>query len=133
VRTRIAEVLKGPRVIAVGGSTWSQGPSRYVRQFFELAGGQSLGGVSATAWVTAGGAHTGGEEVVSGILRSLMGDGRSDLHARVHRPGATPGERQSSIACYRRLMLSSEVLHLTLSAMDASSVKPRLCVRGCEK
>jgi hypothetical protein len=74
-RTRVAEVLKGPRVIAVGGSTWSQGPSRYVRQFFELAGGQYLGGVSATAWATAGGAHTGGEEVVSGILRSLMGMG----------------------------------------------------------
>ena len=74
-RKRIAEVLKGPRVIAVGGSTWSQGPSLHVRQFFELAGGQDLSGVSATAWATAGGAHTGGEEVVSGILRSLMGMG----------------------------------------------------------
>jgi len=74
-RVRVAEVLKGPRVIAVGGSTWSQGPSLYVRQFFELAGGQYLGGVSATAWATAGGAHTGGEEVVSGMLRSLMGMG----------------------------------------------------------
>lgn len=74
-RTRIAQVLKGPRVIAVGGSTWAQGPSLTVRQFFELAGGQYLGGVSATAWATAGGAHTGGEEVVSGMLRSLMGMG----------------------------------------------------------
>jgi hypothetical protein len=74
-RNRIAEVLKGPRVIAIGGSTWSQGPSLYVRQFLELAGGQDLSGVSATAWATAGGAHTGGEEVVSGILRSLMGMG----------------------------------------------------------
>jgi hypothetical protein len=74
-RKRIAEVLTGPRVIVVGGSTWSQGPSLYVRQFFELAGGQNLSGVSASAWATAGGAHTGGEEVVSGSLRSLMGMG----------------------------------------------------------
>jgi hypothetical protein len=74
-RARVAAVLKGPSVIVVGGSTWSQGPSFEVRRFFELAGGQYLGGVSATAWATAGGAHTGGEEVVSGILRSLMGMG----------------------------------------------------------
>jgi len=74
-KKRIAEVLTGARVIVVGGSTWSQGPSLYVRQFFELAGGQNLSGVSATAWATAGGAHTGGEEVVAGSLRSLMGMG----------------------------------------------------------
>jgi hypothetical protein len=71
----IRAVLQGPRLLVVGGSTWAQGPSYYVRRFFELAGSQALTGVSATAWATAGGAHTGGEEVVSTILRSLMGAG----------------------------------------------------------
>ncbi|MCG8418382.1 MAG: hypothetical protein MJE77_10610 [Proteobacteria bacterium] len=74
-RDQIRKVLDGPQVIAVGGSTWSQGPAHYVRRFFELGGAEYLGGASATAWATAGGSHTGGEEVVSGILRSLMGMG----------------------------------------------------------
>jgi hypothetical protein len=71
----IGAVLQGARVLVIGGSTWSQGPTYHVRRFFEKAGAQPLSGVSATAWATAGGAHTGGEEVVATTLRSLMGMG----------------------------------------------------------
>ncbi len=73
--TQINKVLQDPQVLVLGGSTWVQGPAFYIRRFFELAGSQNLGGVSATAWATAGGYHTGGEVVVSTILRSLMGMG----------------------------------------------------------
>ncbi|MEK8017924.1 MAG: hypothetical protein VSS75_013710 [Candidatus Parabeggiatoa sp.] len=72
---KIQAVLNGPEVILLGGSTWAQGPAYYVRRFFELAGTTNLSGVSASAWATAGGAHTGGELVVSTTLRSLMGMG----------------------------------------------------------
>lgn len=71
----IGAVLQGARVLVIGGSTWSQGPTYHVRRFFEKAGAQPLSGVSATAWATAGGSHTGGEEVVASTLRSLMGMG----------------------------------------------------------
>jgi hypothetical protein len=73
--TAIRAVLQGARVLVIGGATWSQGPTYHMRRFFELAGAQPLSGVSATAWATAGGAHTGGEEVVATTLRSLMGMG----------------------------------------------------------
>ena len=62
-------------MFVVGGSTWGQGPTTYVRQFFELGGAVNMTGVSATGWATAGGAHTGGEEVVHSIMRSMMGQG----------------------------------------------------------
>lgn len=72
---KIKAVLNGPEVILLGGSTWTQGPTYYVRRFFELGGATDLTGVSASAWATAGGMHTGGELVVSTTLRSLMGMG----------------------------------------------------------
>lgn len=65
----------GPRVLVVGGSTWSQGSAAPLRRLFELGGNVSLQGVRATAFSTAGGAHTGGEMVVFDSLRSLMGQG----------------------------------------------------------
>jgi hypothetical protein len=71
----IADALRGPQLFVLGASTWSQGPSFHVRRFLELAGSQDLLGASATAWATAGGAHTGGEEVISTVLRSLTGMG----------------------------------------------------------
>lgn len=72
---RIQAVLQDPDVLVIGGSTWNQGPAYYVRRFFERSGETYLGGVAASAWATAGGAHTGGEEVVATTLRSLMGMG----------------------------------------------------------
>ena len=65
----------GPRVLVVGGSTWSQGSAAPLRRLFELGGDVSLQGVRATAFSTAGGVHTGGEMVVLDSLRSLMGQG----------------------------------------------------------
>lgn len=38
---------------------------------------QSFIGIQVSSWVTAGGAHTGGEVVVQDIQRSLMGIGAS--------------------------------------------------------
>lgn len=72
---KIKQVFRGPRVFVLGSSTWAQGPTFHVRRFLEQAGSEVLLGASATAWATAGGAHTGGEEVVSTTLRSLMGMG----------------------------------------------------------
>jgi hypothetical protein len=46
-----------------------------VRRFFEQTTGEFLGGASASAWATSGGAFTGGEMVVEDTLRSLMGLG----------------------------------------------------------
>jgi len=75
-RTATAALFEGqPRVLVVGGSTWSQGSAPPLRRLFELAGSVSLQGVRATAFATAGGAHTGGEMVVLDSLRSLMGQG----------------------------------------------------------
>lgn len=69
-------LLQGqPQVLVVGGSTWGQGSAAPLRRLFELAGDVSLQGVRATAFATAGGAHTGGEMVVLDTLRSLMGQG----------------------------------------------------------
>ena len=75
-RAEAAALLQGaPRVLVVGGSTWSQGSAPPLRRLFELAGDVSLQGVRATAFATAGGVHTGGELVVLDSLRSLMGQG----------------------------------------------------------
>ena len=51
------------------------GTPYYVRRFLELTMAEYLGGVSATAWATSGGAFTGGEFVIQDTLRSLMGMG----------------------------------------------------------
>jgi hypothetical protein len=66
-----------PRVIIMGSSTWGQGSNRYVRQLFEVLPQQSIIGTQASSWVTAGGAHTGGEMVAQDTQRSLMGIGAS--------------------------------------------------------
>lgn len=75
-RAEVRALLEpGPRVLVVGGSTWSQGSATPLRRLFELGGDVPLQGVRATAFATAGGAHTGGEMVVLDSLRSLMGQG----------------------------------------------------------
>ena len=68
-------LLHGASTLVIGGSTWAQGSAAPLRHFFEISGGESLWGVSATVWATAGGAHTGGEMVVMDSMRSLMGMG----------------------------------------------------------
>jgi len=68
-------LVTGARVLVIGGSTWAQGSSYYLRRFFELVDTQSLAGVSVSAWATAGGAHTGGETLIADTLRSAMGMG----------------------------------------------------------
>jgi len=62
-------------VLVVGTSTWGQGSPYHVRRFFEQTTGEFLGGASASAWATSGGAFTGGEVVLGDTLRSLMGLG----------------------------------------------------------
>ncbi|MFL6352997.1 MAG: hypothetical protein ACJ74Z_14270 [Bryobacteraceae bacterium] len=66
-----------PRVILMGSSVWGQGSNRYIRQLFEILPQQSIIGTQASSWVTAGGAHTGGEVVAQDTQRSLMGIGAS--------------------------------------------------------
>src|SRR5215475_13237823 len=68
-------LLRDARVLVVGTSTLAQGSPYHVRRFFEQTTGEFLGGASASAWATSGGAHTGGEMVVGDTLRSLMGLG----------------------------------------------------------
>ena len=68
-------LVRGARVLVIGASTWAQGSARYPRRFFELVDAEDLTGVAATAWVTAGGEHTGGDIAVADTLRSLMGMG----------------------------------------------------------
>jgi hypothetical protein len=68
-------LVRGAQVLVVGGSTWAQGSAYYLRRFFELVDAEDLTGVSATAWTTAGGVHTGGEVVIADTLRTLMGMG----------------------------------------------------------
>ena len=76
--TTLAELFSNsPRAIIMGSSTWGQGSNRYVRQLFEVLPQQSIIGTQASSWVTAGGAHTGGEVVATDIQRSLMGIGAS--------------------------------------------------------
>ena len=73
--TKGRALLRGARVLVIGGSTWAQGSSYYLRRFFELTNNESLLGASATAWATSGGAFTGGEVVVQDTLRTLMSMG----------------------------------------------------------
>jgi hypothetical protein len=68
-------LLRGPRVLVIGSSTWAQGSNFYIRRFFEHVNLEYLGGVSATAWATAGGDHTGGDTVIEDIFRTLLGMG----------------------------------------------------------
>jgi hypothetical protein len=68
-------LVRGAQVLVVGGSAWAQGSAYYLRRFFELVDAEDLAGVSATAWATAGGIHTGGETVIADTLRTLMGMG----------------------------------------------------------
>jgi len=76
--TSLAQLFSNsPRVIVMGSSTWGQGSNRYIRQLFEVLPQQSIIGTQASSWVTAGGAHTGGEVVAQDIQRSLMGIGAS--------------------------------------------------------
>ena len=76
--TSLAELFSNsPRVIIMGSSTWGQGSNRYIRQLFEVLPQQSIIGTHASSWVTAGGAHSGGEVVAQDIQRSLMGIGAS--------------------------------------------------------
>ena len=70
-------LLHGADVLVLGGETWSQGSTRFERQFLEDTGSEALWGVEATAYTTAGGTHTGGEMVVADTLRTLMGMGAS--------------------------------------------------------
>jgi hypothetical protein len=68
-------LVHGAQVLVVGGSAWAQGSAYYPRRFFELVDAEDLAGVSATAWATSGGIHTGGETVIADTLRTLMGMG----------------------------------------------------------
>ena len=68
-------LVRGARVLVIGGSAWAQGSSYYLRRFFEIVDLEPLAGVSVTAWATAGGAHTGGDTVIGDIFRSAMGMG----------------------------------------------------------
>jgi hypothetical protein len=63
-------LLRGARVLVFGSSTWAQGSAYYIRRYFELVNNESLLGVAASAWTTAGGAHTGGERVIEDALRT---------------------------------------------------------------
>jgi hypothetical protein len=68
-------LVHGAQVLVLGASTWAQGSATYPRRFFELVDAEDLTGVSATAWATSGGLHTGGEMVIADTLRTLMGMG----------------------------------------------------------
>jgi hypothetical protein len=68
-------LVRGAQVLVLGASTWAQGSAQYPRRFFELVDAENLAGVSATAWATAGGEHTGGETVIADTLRTLLGMG----------------------------------------------------------
>ena len=93
-------LLRGAPVLVLGGSTWSQGSSSPLRKFFEITGSESLWGVSASVWTTAGGSHTGGEMVVQDSMRSLMGMGAHTftlgqklmVFSTDERIGSSPGE-----------------------------------------
>ncbi len=73
--TKGRSLLRGPRVLVLGSSTWAQGSAYYIRRYLELVDIEDLSGVSASAWATAGGSHTGGERVIEDTLRTLMGMG----------------------------------------------------------
>ncbi len=89
----LTALLRDARVLVVGGSTWAQGSSYYIRRYFELANNESLLGASATAWATAGGATTGGEVVITDALRTLMGMGAQTFSLGQKYMVFTTGER----------------------------------------
>ena len=93
---RLRPILHRGDVVLVGGSTWAQGSSYLARKFFETVGGETLLGVSASAWATAGGEHTGGEIVVQDMLRSLMGMGAQVFTLGQKLPVFTTEERQGT-------------------------------------
>jgi hypothetical protein len=70
---RLPGLLSGRfAVLLVGTSVWAQGPSSVSRGFFEAIDLESLAGVSASTWVTSGGAHTGGSLAFQSNLATLM-------------------------------------------------------------
>ena len=92
---RARALLRGPRVVVVGTSTWAQGSPHYIRRYFELANNESLLGASASAWATAGGSGTGGELVIEDALRTLMGMGAQTFSLGQKYMVFTTGERFS--------------------------------------
>jgi hypothetical protein len=72
---RLKAMVRGAGVLLVGSSVWAQGPSHLVRQFFEAVNAERLDGVMASAWVTSGGVHTGGEMAHESALATLRGMG----------------------------------------------------------
>lgn len=69
------EKMTSSNVLVLGASVWSQGSTRYTRQFFEDVGAGDWLGQSVSAWATAGGQHTGGSVLIADTLRSAMGLG----------------------------------------------------------
>lgn len=70
---RLPSLLTGRfEVLLVGTSVWAQGPSSVSRGFFEAIDLESLAGVSASTWVTSGGAHTGGSMAFQSNIATLM-------------------------------------------------------------
>lgn len=72
---RLQTMVRGADVLLIGSSVWAQGPSHVVRQFLQAVNGESLSGVMASAWVTSGGVHTGGEVAHESVLATLRGMG----------------------------------------------------------
>ena len=88
-------LLRGARVLVFGSSTWAQGSAYYIRRYFELVNNESLLGAVASAWATAGGAHTGGELVVEDTLRTAMSMGAQVFSLGQKYMVFTTGERLS--------------------------------------
>lgn len=74
-QARVHSALTGADLIVIGSPTYGQGSPWFVRKFFELTTGLALWAKPATAFATAGGNHTGGEQTVADTLRSLQGIG----------------------------------------------------------
>ncbi len=74
---KLRPLVQGAPVLLIGSSTWAQGPSPLIRRFFEIVDTTPIAGVQASAWVTSGGAHTGGEQVIETTYRTLLGMGAS--------------------------------------------------------
>lgn len=74
---KLRSMLRGMHVLMVGGSTWAQGTAAPMRRFLEQVNSEPLEGVMASAWVTSGGAHTGGEMAHESTLNTLRGMGAS--------------------------------------------------------
>lgn len=138
-RAEVRALLEsGPRVLVVGGSTWSQGSAAPLRRLFELGGDVSLQGVRATAFATAGGEHTGGEMVVLDSLRSLMGQGalgftagqRLMVFSTDERLAQPPGQF-NALDCWAMGQYARELLlqaHASSDAAQAQALAGRLGV-----